>query len=342
VADSKIEWTDRVWNPVRGCSLVSAGCTNCYAMKQAHRFSGDGQAYEGLTRLTTSKGPVWTGAARFVPSMLAAPLRWKKPARIFVNSMSDLFHEDVTNEQIAAVFGVMAGCPQHTFQLLTKRPERMAAFFKWLEDWKFPDDDSIPAHTDVVRFHAVMSGAGSDVPPAKSLDWPLPNVWLGVSCEDQEAADKRIPLLLQTPAAIRFVSAEPLLGPLQLWRINDGSWHDSEGADYYNALTGTSFWRNGDHGIGGGPKLDWVIVGGESGNGARPNHFVWMSAVVQHCAGAGTALFVKQMGAWLTTAAFPPQFTDPAFRVPFKHSKGGDPAEWPANMRVRQFPEVRT
>jgi protein gp37 len=124
-ANSLIEWTDRTWNVVRGCSRVSPGCDNCYAMGQAHRFAGPGKPFDGLTRYTAKRGVDWAGFARFVPEKLAEPLSWRKPQRIFVNSMSDLFHESLSNEEIAAVFGVMAACPQHTFQILTKRPKRM-------------------------------------------------------------------------------------------------------------------------------------------------------------------------------------------------------------------------
>src|SRR5690606_22560010 len=174
-----IEWTQGTWNPVSGCTRVSPGCDNCYAMRQAHRFSGNCQPYEGLT--TIRRGKVdWTGSVRFVPEMLEVPLQ-RKPTTWFVNSMSDLFHESLTNEQIASAFGGMAATPQHTYQILTKRPKRMREWFGWLDGRR-----------------------------------PLHNVWLGVSCEDQARADERIPHLLSTPAAVRFVSAEPLLGPIAL------------------------------------------------------------------------------------------------------------------------------
>ena len=128
MSDSKIQWTDKTWNPVRGCSRISSGCDNCYATGQAHRFSGTGMPYDGLTVIRNGKVD-WKGEARFIPEKLAEPLKWKKPCRVFVNSMSDLFHDSITDEQIAAVFGVMAACPQHTFQILTKRPKRMLAWF---------------------------------------------------------------------------------------------------------------------------------------------------------------------------------------------------------------------
>ena len=234
---TKIEWTDETWNPVRGCSLVSDGCRHCYAMKQAHRFSGKGGKYEGLTELGPD-GPRWTGKLRMVPELLDLPLRWKKPRMIFVNSMSDLFHGDVPFDFINHVFSTMFRCPQHTFQILTKRPERML---------------------DYVSRSAFLSNA------------PFDNVWLGVSVENQKAADERIPLLLQTPAAVRFVSAEPLLGPINL-RFPTGK----------------------------NPNQDtWVIVGGESGPGARPMHPDWASSLRDQCNGAGVPFFFKQWGAWV-------------------------------------------
>ena len=230
---TKIEWTQTVnkdgsitkgksWNPVRGCSIVSKGCTNCYAMKQAHRFSGKGGLYEGLTKLTNG-GPVWTGKIKLVPEFLDHPLHWKKPRKVFVNSMSDLFHEDVPDDFIDQVFAVMALCPQHTFQILTKRAERMK---KWFDAW--PDGAG--------RFHHVCNAAigilkpdwkshswNFETPEIKKAhdavnkdSWPLKNVQLGVSVEDQPTADERILLLLETPAAVRWVSAEPLLGAIDI------------------------------------------------------------------------------------------------------------------------------
>src|SRR5690242_10745109 len=173
---TSIEWTDRSWNPVRGCAIVSPGCTNCYAMKFAHRFSGKGKAYEGLTKLTKG-GPVWTGKVRLLEDELGTPAHWKKPARIFVNSMSDLFHEAVPDEFIGRVWFRMAHCQQHVFQILTKRPERM---IEWLcrhgPDAVFYGERE--EHEESMRIHG----------------WPLRNVWLGVSVEDQARADERIPL----------------------------------------------------------------------------------------------------------------------------------------------------
>jgi protein gp37 len=247
---SFIEWTDTTWNPVRGCALVSAGCTNCYAMRQAHRFSGKGQPYEKLTKMT-SHGPVWTGAARTVPELLDQPLRWRKPRRIFLNSMSDLFHEDVPYEFVQDVWTTMKMAPQHTFQILTKRPERML--------------DLLTNRIDATVLHA-------------HNEVPLPNVWIGISCEDQATADERIPLLLQTPAAVRFLSCEPLLGPLSL-----NPWLLSE---------------HGRRQIGAAPGISWVIAGGESGPNARPSHPDWFRSLRDQCQAAGVPYFFKQWGEW--------------------------------------------
>lgn len=195
---TSIEWTDETWNPTRGCSLVSPGCTNCYAMKQAHRFAGEGKAYEGLTRLREAGGPVWTGIVRAAPEhVLELPLTWHKPRRIFVDSMSDLFHEDVADDFITAVFGIMAECPQHTFQVLTKRADRMRSWFQWLRA-------EAPAvhgcERDVLHRHLFPYlgdasywqrpfFAGYDV-HAPGARWPLPNVWLcAVLGVDEESAN---------------------------------------------------------------------------------------------------------------------------------------------------------
>lgn len=317
-----IEWTDRTWNPVRGCSIVSPGCVNCYAMKQAHRFSGPGQPYAGLTKLTKA-GPQWTGEVRLVPDALREPLSWRKPARVFVNSMSDLFHEDVPDGFILQVLDVVERCPQHTFQVLTKRPRRM------------------------LDLMGGASGAGLTAPALK-------NLWLGVSAENQAAADDRIPLLLRTPAAVRFVSAEPLLGS-----INLGHWLRYAGSPGHCYNIDGEWWHTpGDPRCGSClPRIDWVIVGGESGPGARPCNIASVRAIVRQCRGLGTPVFVKQLGAKVLED-FPRQAEDPA-SVPgwtrarrnatdgaavwyryleMRDRKGGDPGEWAEDLRVREFP----
>lgn len=324
-----IEWTDKTWNPVRGCARVSPGCEHCYAERQAHRFSsvrpGYSLPYEGLTVLG-KHGPRWTGRARFVPEMLGAPLKWLKPQRVFVNSMSDLFHDDVTEAEIASVFGVMAACPQHTFQILTKRPERMLEWFEWMDrDVDVDSDVCGPPVPVVCGIHAANYGADVDYLGIKG-PWPLPNVWLGVSCEDQQRADERIPLLLEAPAALRFVSAEPLLEEVSLFAFLPGALRDkcltilNQGASV--AL----------------PGVDWVIVGGESGPGARPCDIGWVGSIVTECRTAGVPCFVKQLGAAPSWHGHCGPLKVDVDRMHVSDRKGGDPGEWPADLRVRQFP----
>ncbi len=338
MGETSIQWCQgddgsagKTWNPVRGCSRVSPGCGGsdgggCYAERQAHRFAGPGGPYEGLTR-ATAHGPRWTGEVRLVPDMLDAPLRWTKPRRVFVNSMSDLFHEKLTNEEIAAVFGVMAAAPWHTFQILTKRAEHMREWFAWAGRLTLDDLQRFAYEAMNSRDDRLL---GTNLRfPARGITWPLPNCWIGVSCEDQARADARIPHLLATPAAVRFVSAEPLLGPIDLTMLNDGSWYDREGAQLYNALSGTAYYRNGEHGLGGGPRLDLVICGGESGPRARPCDVAWIRGVVRQCGKAGVACFVKQAGANFVVGGRPVTLHDP---------KGGDLNELPIDLRVRQMP----
>ena len=331
---TKIQWTESTWNPVRGCSVVSPGCENCYAMGVAARFSGEGQPYEGLAKFSPSRRlPQWTGKVRLVPEHLADPLRWTKPRRIFVNSMSDLFHEGLTNEEIAAVFGVMSACPQHTFQILTKRAKRMREWFEWVRATSLNHDSDAIAD-------AFFEWQQRDVLPSAFLQptWPLPNVWIGVSAEDQTRADERIPDLLRTPAAVRFVSYEPALGPINFQRVGP-----------INALRG----RRVDATSGESEactSLDWIIVGGESGPRARPFDVDWARSVVLQCKSAGVACFVKQLGANPYADPQPTgnfrthngkrQFEVKVTPIALKSRKGGDPAEWPADLRVRQFPEA--
>jgi protein gp37 len=289
-----IEWTDVTWNPTRGCSRVSEGCRNCYAERMAARYSGLGQAFEGFAK-STPAGPRWTGRVELVPSKLDEPLHWRKPRRVFVNSMSDLFHDTIGREELFAVWDVMRRCPQHTFQVLTKRAAGMREVF----DWALSDS-------------------------------PLANVWLGVSVEDEATADERIPLLLQTPAAVRFVSYEPALASVDL-----------------RAYLAKPVFCDPYH----GQRLDWVIVGGESGPGARPFDLAWARFILRQCREAGVPCFVKQLGARPHDA--PTSFQswraldrngverDGRFWPALESAKGGDPSEWPEDLRVREFPTMR-
>jgi protein gp37 len=283
---SAIEWTDSTWNPTRGCSRVSPGCVNCYAERFAGRFAGPGGLYEGYV-LRTPSGPRWTGVVDFLEDKLDAPLRWKAPRRIFVNSMSDLFHEGLTFEDIAAVFGVMLGAPRHTFQVLTKRAERMAKWFEWIAKQldgpaghcRMRAGEAIP--DDPPNRYAEEDPKGYELPRGYPDVWPLDNVWIGVSVENQDFADARIPHLMNVPAAVRVLSCEPLLGPLDLSR-------------YLDAVHETRHLGCNECGVD-----PWVIVGGESGPCARPMHPAWARAVRDLCNELDVPFFFKQWGEWV-------------------------------------------
>lgn len=200
-----IQWTETTWNPVRGCAIVSPGCINCYAMRQAHRFSGPGKPYVGLTK-QTERGPQWTGTVVTVEDALREPLSWRRPRKVFVNSMSDLFHDDVPFTFVDKVFAVMALTNRHIYQILTKRPQRMRSYL------------NSRARSATYWKKAVPEGWSLEWMDIPLVRFPLPNVWIGVSVENQKYADARIPILLETPAALRFISAEPLLGPVDFRR----------------------------------------------------------------------------------------------------------------------------
>lgn len=277
---TKIEWTEATWNPIVGCSIVSPGCTNCYAMKMAariERMSPGLEHYRGLTQ-PSKAGAVWTGkVARAPDRTLLEPLRRKRPTMYFVNSMSDLFHEDVTDEWIDRILAVMALCPQHTFQVLTKRAKRMRTYFEGqrarreaLGELMFEVGGEQRQGWYAPEYDGKRAWMGICV--------PLPNVWLGVSAERQKEADERIPELLATPAAVRFVSAEPMLGHINLVQsLNVKPWTATD--------------RNG---LG----LSWIIVGGESGPGARPMHPDWARSIRDQCIATDVPFFFKQWGAW--------------------------------------------
>ena len=279
--DTSIEWATKTWGPVLGCRKVSAGCDNCYAIRTAHRLAHNpnrnlADLYEGLTA-RPDDGLDWTGVVRTIPERLRDPLRWRKPERVFVNSQSDLFHHDVPDEFIAQVFAVMALTPQHTYQILTKRHARMRAL---LTSHGFFDRVLVAAN-DLRVARGLPEPDGLFV-----LRMPLPNVWLGVSVENQPWADIRIPALVDTPAAVRWVSAEPLLGSLDL------SEYVTCGADWPGHTCNPSC-----------SLLDWVVVGGESGPGARPMHPAWPRELRDQCVAAGVPFFFKQWGAWQFAAA---------------------------------------
>ena len=309
---TNIEWCDETWNPVVGCGIVSPGCTNCYAMKQAarievmhhgqHMRAGGGAPfspshYAGLTQ-DGKAGPVWTGKVAMVDDhALTKPLRWKRGREIFVNSMGDLFHESVPDAWIDRVFAVMALAPQHTFVVLTKRAKRMREF---CSDPRTPERiareilEEHPVDRPGQSVLDVLAGRARKI-DVELCNWPLPHVYLGVSAERQQEADERIPDLLATPAAGRFVSAEPLLGPIDFSRI-PAPVPPEDRPRPIHAL----FYHEVVDSVGGCaasvPGLDGVIGGGESGPGARPMHPDWPRSIREQCAAAGVPFFFKQWG----------------------------------------------
>lgn len=267
---SAIEWTDETWNVVTGCDRVSPGCDNCY-IERTPPFRMEGRRFDEHGRM----------GIRLHPDRLEKPLRWRKPRRVFVNSLSDLFHKDVPFDFLASVFDVMARTPQHTYQILTKRAQRMPLAV----------DDAL--------------GDIGNVDVMSNRPLPLPNVWLGVSVENQRYADLRIPHLLATPAAVRFLSIEPLLGPVNIEPWLDGCGPECDHDDPHDVV----------------PSIDWVIVGGESGPGARPMHPDWVRDLRDQCTAAGVPFFFKQWGEFCHPAQLPPDvegsgsFVDDLWRV---------------------------
>jgi protein gp37 len=276
---SKIEWTESTWNPVVGCTKVSEGCKNCYAERMAGRLAAMGQGqYRAVIKADANEKPIgWSGDICCVEKSLEKPLHWRKPRMIFVCSMGDLFHEDVPFDYIDKVFAVMALCPQHTFQILTKRPQRMLEYLLTENRQAIIDWQKVQIWR---KLHGVEDAPWTrDLQKLPATKLPLPNVWLGVTAENQAAADERIPLMLQCPAAVRFVSYEPALGPLDLtpWLFRN------------DVVDGSPVPRSG---------LRWIICGGESGPGARPMHPNWARQVRDDCDAAGVPFFFKQWGEW--------------------------------------------
>lgn len=308
-----IEWTEATWNPLVGCSLKSPGCTNCYAMSMAARIQRmtPGSHYAGTTQ-ESKAGAVWTGLVKLAPDhILTQPLRWSRPRKIFVNSMSDLFHESVPDEWIDRIFAFMALAPQHTFQVLTKRSARMREYMSnpnrsWIIAREFlrmwGAQQFFGKHVITDDNYPLMDGRPDDHPLLRA--WPLPNVWLGVSVEDQARADERIPDLLATPAAVRWLSMEPLLGPVDLVHIRCDETYspDSDPHNDLNALTGNvtnlavSYSERRE-------RLDWIVVGGESGPKSRPMHPDWARSIRDQCAAAGVPFLFKQWGEWAPVCA---------------------------------------
>lgn len=321
---SKIDWTDATWNPTRGCSKVSPGCDHCYAIREAIRHSGPGRPYEGLVKRNPNN---WTGEVHVIEHKLLEPLSWKRPRMIFVDSMSDLFHDAIPFEVIDTVFAVMWNAQWHTFQVLTKRAERMAAYFA------DPQRQTLIAWAAWKLLKATKPEQAGLVDPADiyaDMTWPLGNVWLGVSAENQKYYDERLPHLLQCPAAVRFVSLEPLLGDIDLFKPcqpTDADWDefhertmDHEGweepEDFIEECEEECDWINfgprlvhsSEHReweadrqryaqwLAFARQIQWVIAGGESGANARPMDPKWIARLRDQCELAAVPFFFKQWG----------------------------------------------
>lgn len=280
---SSIEWTDATWNPITGCTLVSEGCRHCYAATLAATRLRNHPSRAGLARLNAAGEAKFTGEVRFNEQWLEDPIRWRRPRRIFVCAHGDLFHEAVPDAWIDRVFYAMASAKHHIFQILTKRPERAGQYL-------------------LENFGPTRRGL---MPKPR----PLANVWIGTSVEDQAAADDRIPHLLAAPAAVRFLSAEPLLRAMDLSAY---LWGRSKPCVECpkDAYCGCGFLPRGA--VPNEPAIDWVIVGGESGPGARPMHPDWARSLRDQCAAAGVPFFHKQNGAW--AVVFDRDHDDPDWR----------------------------
>lgn len=289
VSKHKIGWLNlpgykgETWNPIAGCSKVSPGCENCYAEKMATRLAA--MAIAKPLPMSVGKyvkvirGRKWDVSTFFNKEELAIPLKWKKPRVVFVCSMGDLFHEDTSFQDIDQIFALMASCPQHIFIVLTKRAKRMAEYFNWKDTtWR---NEGMQG-SERIRYLAYHNhGAKIEF---EDFNWPLHNVWLGVSAENQKAANERIPYLVQTPAAVRLVSVEPMLEPVDFELLPTTRVSNKNLKQKFSL-------RKINH-------LDWVICGGESGHKARPMHPDWVRSVRDQCKAAGVPFFFKQWGEW--------------------------------------------
>ena len=350
MSKTRIEWTEETWNPVGGCRRKSTGCERCYAERVAHKLGRNPATprYAGLTQITNGS-PHWTGEVFIDEKVLLEPLRRRKPTTYFI-SLSDLFYGR-PDEHIDLVFAVMALCPQHRFLILTKYPERMQRWFKRLTEIAEKHRPNTVCKTfsesDVLNLFWMhwRMGMGPAFPHGP---WPLPNVMLGVSVENQQYADERIPQLLNTPAAGRFVSYEPGLGEVDFRRLYGGITMNGFADVVLDSLAGRydAAWKGRESHIafdaGTCASLDWVIVGGESGPGARPFDIQWARDTVRQCKDAGVPCFVKQLGSNVQAdvTEFPHvDWATPGHTFGLISKKGGDMSEWPEDLRVREFPD---
>ncbi|MFA6400904.1 MAG: phage Gp37/Gp68 family protein [Salinivirgaceae bacterium] len=284
---TKIEWTNETWNPIIGCSPVSPGCKNCYAEKMAFRL-GSMKLERCISALNYSvvvnwKTKKWNGKTQFVSQAIEKPLSWRKPRMIFVCSMGDLFHESVPFEWIDKVMAVIACTPQHTYQILTKRPHRMAEYFNQGKEMLIARWEDAVYELGLCDKNDDPDAAACHVNNRADREWPLKNIWLGVTAENQEMVNKRVPFLLNIPAAIRFVSVEPMLGAVDLSIYMATGWTEPPYDDIIN----------------------WVICGGESGINARPVNHNWVENLKNQCNKYETCLFFKQWGEWIPVNEVP-------------------------------------
>jgi len=374
-----IQWTDKTWNPLVGCTPVSPGCLNCYAATMAVRLEGMGtkgyeprieRAVDGLGEIEDRKTvrivekragrAVFTGDVRMVPERLTEPLKWRKPAMCFLGSMADVFHESVPFDYIDQIMAVIALCPDTIFQLPTKRPERMCAYLTSRRIGTGEWTDNI---ADEVAKLGTFSPAAFDAAEQYAGGGALPNLWLGTSVENQKAADERIPYLLNCPAMVLFLSVEPLLEDVNLKLDKDAL------IDMLDLDPQRSQWMRGrypfpalepDKRTKRSHLLHWVICGGESGPDARPSDVAWHRSILRQCRAAGVPFFEKQLGAYILCnnqhiadwedqtdgAAYTrhnpnmPTYQGDIERVYVGDKKGGDMAEWPEDLRVREWPKV--
>lgn len=307
---SNIEWTQATWNFITGCTKISDGCLACYIERTP--------PFRMTHRRFNKPGIGGTTGVVLHEDRLTLPLRWRKPRRIFVNSLADLWHDEIPTDLIARAFAVMVAAPHHSFQVLTKRHARMRSMLRSEEFWT------------LVSEHLGKLWNTSPPAPLRCVpEW----IWLGVSVESQQWADVRVPALLDVPAMVRWLSCEPLVGAVDLskWLYNHSPWTYTE----VGVRCSCGAWMDRNERCP--EQLSWCVVGGESGPGARPMQLDWARDIVKQCQETGVTPFVKQLGsrwAWLASAAWPVN----AKRDP----KGGNWDNWPEDLRVREFPQAAT
>lgn len=362
--NTKIEWADSSWSPWRGCTKVSPGCANCYAETLSKRNpSVLGEWGKGKPRvLAKNWNEPFAWNRRAAQQRIEYENRWEgtlrdthkphslpppPPRPSVFPSLCDWLDDEVPIEWLIRFLELIHNTPNLNWLLLTKRPENFRQ--RLAECLADRMEVYIGLEDHSARMSARAAWKAWDMVDGWLNGNPPQNVWFGVSVEDQIRADERIPLLLQIPARVRWLSLEPLLGPVGLECVNDGSWWDMEGANKYDALRGIAYWlQHGsyDHGLGGGPKLDWLVIGGESGGGARPCDVEWIRSIIDHGLTSRVPVFVKQLGAvpagsWVKGEDDMRPLDSAGWGNRIRHPKGGEWNEWPADLRIRQYPEVQ-